>query len=429
MWALFEEVVKSLPNAPAVQFETSAPWSYEELHKSASKFAEQLQRVVKSGQHVAVMLERSPAQVASILAIAKIGAVYVPVDHNLPRTRVHSIVASVEDCVILCDTNGNAILDENMPRLLVTGEGRNLAIQPYHLAFNAQATCVDPSEDDVAAVLFTSGSTGNAKGVQLTHRNLILPARFLAEREKIGPSSRVFQFARSSFDVHLIDIMCALLHGGLLLQVSQDKLMTDTAGWMRRLEVNTAHLTPSTISMLDPEQLPALQYLVTCGEPVTRGIIDRFASRVVLTNLYGPCEASSVVAKTLRPGDDVSVIGRPSPHASVVVITPGGYAAAEGTTGEIVVKGGSVFKGYSNRDVHPCFLDAVLFPGMQRVSGPWYCTGDYGYVEPTSGNMHLVGRMDDQVKVNGQRVELGDIEAVVSQYVGRCTVLAHSVGG
>lgn len=83
MWALFEEVVKSLPNAPAVQFETSAPWSYEELHKSASKFAEQLQRVVKSGQHVAVMLERSPAQVASILAIAKIGAVYVPVDHNL----------------------------------------------------------------------------------------------------------------------------------------------------------------------------------------------------------------------------------------------------------------------------------------------------------------------------------------------------------
>ncbi|KAI6594152.1 NRPS [Pyricularia oryzae] len=429
MWALFEEVVKSLPNAPAVQFETSAPWSYEELHKSASKFAEQLQRVVKSGQHVAVMLERSPAQVASILAIAKIGAVYVPVDHNLPRTRVHSIVASVEDCVILCDTNGNAILDEKMPRLLVTGEGRNLAIQPYHLAFNAQATCVDPSEDDVAAVLFTSGSTGNAKGVQLTHRNLILPARFLAEREKIGPSSRVFQFARSSFDVHLIDIMCALLHGGLLLQVSQDKLMTDTAGWMRRLEVNTAHLTPSTISMLDPELLPALQYLVTCGEPVTRGIIDRFASRVVLTNLYGPCEASSVVAKTLRPGDDVSVIGRPSPHASVVVITPGGYAAAEGTTGEIVVKGGSVFKGYSNRDVHPCFLDAVLFPGMQRVSGPWYCTGDYGYVEPTSGNMHLVGRMDDQVKVNGQRVELGDIEAVVSQYVGRCTVLAHSVGG
>ncbi|TLD07980.1 hypothetical protein PspLS_12164 [Pyricularia sp. CBS 133598] len=429
MWALFEKVAKSLPNAPAVRFEMSAPWSYEELHKSASDFAEQLGQLVKSGQHVAVMLERSPAQVAAILAIAKIGAVYVPVDHSLPQTRVHNIVASIEDCVILCDTNRDVVLDEHMPRLVVTGAGRNLAIQPYHLTFNAQASCVQPSEDDLAAVLFTSGSTGSAKGVQLTHRNLILPARFLAEQEKIGPSSRVFQFARSSFDVHLIDIMCALLHGGQLLQVSQDKLMTDTSGWMRRLEVNTAHLTPSTISMLDPEQLPALQYLVTCGEPVTRDIIDRFASRLILTNLYGPCEASSAVAKTLRPGDDVTVIGKPSPHASVVVVTPDGYAAAEGTTGEIVVKGGSVFKGYSNQDVRPRFLDAVLFPGMQRISGPWYCTGDYGYVEPISGNMHLVGRMDDQVKVNGQRVELGDIEAVVSQHAGRATVLAHAVGG
>ncbi|KAM7190121.1 hypothetical protein V8F20_009851 [Naviculisporaceae sp. PSN 640] len=437
IWEIFQHVSASGPEHNAVEYELSDTWTYAQLHDAASRLAQQLENhlLMAFGQHVPVMLPRSPAQLVAILALAKIGAVYVPLDPDLPRARIESILASLPSPIVLClDHQANGIPSHVSTVVVSTAPGSKLLETDFSLLKSEKRPSVIPRktaqfpvcEDDIASVLFTSGSTGQAKGVKLTHRNLILPARLLAEKENIGPKSRIFQFARSSFDVHLIDILCAFLHGGQLLQVSQENLMTDVSGWMHRLRADTVHLTPSTISMMEPAQIPSLGYMVTCGEPVTPEIINRWGPKVLLTNLYGPCEASSVVSKALQPGDDPSCIGTPSPYASIVVASPTGELCSPGTTGEILVKGGSVCKGYLNADSSKSrFLDFVDDEGFQ-IPGPWYLTGDHGYFGP-SGELHLIGREDDQVKINGQRIELGDIEAVVKKYAPRVAVLAQSI--
>ncbi|KAM7211692.1 hypothetical protein V8F06_012934 [Rhypophila decipiens] len=422
IWEIFEQVATCAPENTAVEYELSDAWTYAQVHEAASTLAKQLEQHLPMpfGQYVPVMLPRSPSQVVAILALAKVGAVYVPLDPDLPRARIEKLLASIPSAIVLCLDKQVKDLPSGAPAIVVRSGGLNDAAPTRNLRFAA-------SEDDIASVLFTSGSTGQAKGVKLTHRNLILPARLLAEKENVGPHSRIFQFARSSFDVHLIDILCAFLHGAQLLQVSQESLMTDVSGWMHRLRADTVHLTPSTISMMDPAQIPSLKYMVTCGEPVTPEIINRWGPRVLLTNLYGPCEASSVVSKALQPGDDPSCIGTPSPYASIVVATPTGEVSPAGAAGEILVKGGSVCRGYFNADSKSKFLDFVDDHGHQ-IPGPWYLTGDHGYFG-SSGELHLLGRKDDQVKINGQRVELGDIEAVIKKYAARTVVLAHKIGG
>ncbi|KAK3321888.1 tyrocidine synthetase 1 [Apodospora peruviana] len=434
IWEIFQQVAAHGPENTALEYEQSEAWTYSQLHEAASHLAHQLEQLVPFGQYVPVMLPRSPAQVVAILALAKIGAVYVPLDPDLPSARIEKLLASIPSAIVLClARQAKDDVPSGVSTVVVTVSGKHLTAEsgllqqqiPHQTA--QRTSRFTASEDDIASVLFTSGSTGQAKGVKLTHRNLILPARLLAEKENIGPKSRVFQFARSSFDVHLIDILCAFLHGAQLLQVSQESLMTDVSGWMHRMEADTVHLTPSTISMMEPAQIPSLKYMVTCGEPVTPDIINRWGPKVVLTNLYGPCEASSVVSKALQPGDDPSSVGIPSPYASIVVASPNGEVSPAGAAGEILVKGGSVCKGYFNADSRSRFLEYVDDHGYQ-IPGPWYLTGDHGYFG-VSGELHLLGREDDQVKINGQRVELGDIEAVVKNHAARAVVLAHTIGG
>lgn len=140
--------------------------------------------------------------------------------------------------------------------------------------------------DDLAAVLFTSGTTGQPKGVMLSHRNLIEPVRQLSQLEKINPASRILQFASCAFDVHLLDVFCTTFNGATLCQVSQENLASNLSGWVQDMAVDVAHLTPSVITLLEGGRVYSLKHMVTCGEPVTQGIIQDWGSRVNLINLY-----------------------------------------------------------------------------------------------------------------------------------------------
>lgn len=289
IWDAFQSIALNHGDDIAIDFERAESWTYSQLYVAVYKVALRLSDAVTLGQLVPVLLPRSPAQVVAILAIAKLGAVYVPIDPSLPPSRISSLLTITNPSIVVCQV---------VPQQQTEAKDRidwfilDQKADPHDTAVQALPVYKELPQrkvhfHDLAAVLFTSGSTGTPKGVRLTHRNLIWPARLLAEKENIGNSSSVFQFAQPSFDVHLIDILCAVLHGARLCQVRQENLMSDLNHWIKLMQPNTIHLTPSTISMLNASDVQCLDYMVTCGEPVTQGLIDSWSARLSLTNLYG----------------------------------------------------------------------------------------------------------------------------------------------
>ncbi|KAL2700826.1 hypothetical protein AAEP93_007645 [Penicillium crustosum] len=426
----FDGVANSSSEAIAVQFEETQFWTYAQLQKASRQIAQGLDAHVGPGQSVAVLLPRSPTQIAAIIAILRLGAVYVPINMDLPQGRIEQLLAQLTDPLVLClhGQKPPVLQDVNQAWLAVNSQEKSINVICNKIASrDLQEIRREVHVEDVAAVLFTSGSTGLPKGVWLTHQNLLWPAQTVARQMQITPASRMLQFSQCSFDAHLIDILSTILYGGCLLQVSQDNVMSDLTGWIRRMNPNTAHFTPSTILLLDPLRVPSIKRLVVSGEQVSRDLVDRWANRVHLVNLYGPCEASSITFKILHSGDDFNSVGKAASYASIAIVDAAGIEQSAGVPGELAVKGETVFQGYCNFASHDRFLGTV-----QRLNGPdrgpWYLTGDRAYVDQ-SGEFHLLGRDDDQVKINGQRVELGEIEHAIQHHVGRVIVRAHRVDG
>jgi acyl-coenzyme A synthetase/AMP-(fatty) acid ligase len=287
--ALFEDVAQAWPSNVAIDFERSKCITYEEAKSASNLLVERLRQIVSKGDMIVVFLNRSPEQVFAIIALAQIGAIYAPLDTRMPDARLYNTLKAIRPKLIITTpdlsgrfansgVNGIEVFDpspsESDSNARLRGESDN---KPQ----------VRPHADDIAAILFTSGSTGSPKGVVLSHRNLIEPVRTLSRVENIQSSSRLLQFASSAFDVHLIDIFCAITSGATLCQVSEDRLASDLQGWIGSMAADVIHLTPSVISLLDWEAPTTLKNMVTCGEPVTQDIIARWSSKVVLVNLFG----------------------------------------------------------------------------------------------------------------------------------------------
>lgn len=314
IWTLFEDVCRRCPQATAIDFELSKRVTYHELKAMVHVLVLKLRDLVTPRQFVPVLLPRSIHQVAVIIALARLDAVYTPLDLASPNARLRGIVDSTKAILVIAEDSMKDSFTQIFQTKVEVFDPRLCLEQP--LVGDMTSMIIPPRRPDsgnLAAVLFTTGSTGQPKGVLLSHRNLIEPARLLARMEHIGVGSRIFQFAACAFDVHLIDILCALFTGATLCQVSSDNLTADLSNWVSKMKPNIAHLTPSVISLLEAEGTSTLQHLVTCGEPVTPTIIREWSGRVVLINLYGkPHLTKFCSVEGLKPCEQVHVRHHPS---------------------------------------------------------------------------------------------------------------------
>jgi amino acid adenylation domain-containing protein len=420
-----EDVARRMPSAPALIFgqhlNPSSPQiksvTYDEIHTRANRLARHLISLdVYPDDLVCVCMDKSVELYITILAVLKAGAGYLPLLPDTPKDRLRSILDQTSPTVFLCDStvqdDSRSVVQSKIVDLSVTNVDRNdgskLAL-PYcgsHAAYS----------------IFTSGSTGTPKGLIVTQDNLLGNLSALADIYPVQPGDRLLQACSQAFDVSVFEIFFAFFTGMPLCFARKDELFQDIERGINCLEITHLSLTPTVATLVDPKNVPSVRFLVTAGEPMTEFVHKKWADRG-LHQGYGPSETTNICTVNARmPGSDIiSNIGPAFPNTSAFVIDSHKpfQILPLGAIGELAFGGEQVFRGYIGRDD----LNAEKIVS-HSVYGRVYRSGDIGRMLP-GGTILISGRLDDQVKVRGNRIELGEINANVlsNGSVGDCTTM------
>ncbi len=407
--------------------------SYSELDAAVSHVARMLERRgVRRGATVLVCMKRSVWTLAATLGVLRAGAVSVPLEVRTPAARRRWIVDDCTPAAVLCDdkvadalTSDEGIRGLDAPVLVVDASLRAAAQAEPLSAWEF----LGGSQDALATVLYTSGSTGRPKGVMLSHRNVHAYASWAVERVGITPEDRVLSTAPFYFDMSLFDIFCALDAGATLCIANESVLMFPklllkfaegerTTVWKG---VSSLLTYLSRTGAIGPDRLPDMRLVLFGGESMPakylRDWMLTFPGKVFY-NFFGPTEstgASLYHRVTRAPAVDERIpIGIPRENTAVYLLGQDRRPVAEGEVGEIALSSVCTALGYLNDPERTArvFMDDPWRPG-QRM----YLTGDLARRLP-DGTHVFMGRMDDQVKVMGYRLELGDVESALTAIEG-----------
>ncbi|MFD8689678.1 amino acid adenylation domain-containing protein [Streptomyces sp. NPDC059651] len=400
------------PDATALVCEGEA-LTYCEFTRRVERLAAALRgRGVSPGDFVAVALPRSVDLIVALHAVVAAGAAYVPVDPEYPAARNARILEDAAPALLLTTTAAAGLPDTAVPRLLLD--------QPLPPGAEARPGS-GPTPDTPAYVIFTSGSTGRPKGVVVPHSAIVNRLLWMQDRYRLGPGDRVLQKTPSGFDVSVWEFFWAL-HTGAAIVVARAGGHRDPAYLaevIRAEGVTIAHFVPSMLGVfLDEPQAAGctgLRHVFASGEALTTDVRDRFLTvlpHVRLHNLYGPTEAAvDVTHWSCRPGTAVVPIGRPVWNTQVYVLDPALRPVPPGTSGELYLAGSQLAHGYAHRP--GLTAERFVASPFGRPGERMYRTGDV--VRWTAaGELEYRGRADGQTKIRGQRVELGEVEAVLA---------------
>ncbi|WP_432973710.1 amino acid adenylation domain-containing protein [Dactylosporangium sp. CA-233914] len=403
---LVEAQIRRTPTAPAV-VAGDLRLDYAALDSRAERLADRLTAAGAGPERiVALVLPRSPELVVAMLAVAKTGAAFLPVDPAYPAARIATILGDAHPVALVTTPHGPA----GPNRVLIGGtdEAGEAGRAP-------RRTPVRPGPDHPAYVLFTSGSTGRPKAVVMTGRGLVNLLTWHAGTA--GGCGPALQFTSPGFDVATQEIFATLTTGGALV-VPDDETRVDPAALVRLLrERSVADVYAPNLVLQElaraaaAEELPALRRIHQAGEALVvtdalRALLDRHP-HVALHNHYGPTETHVVTAQHVT-GDPV--IGRPVWNTRALVLDAGLQPVPDGTLGELYIGGAQVARGYLGRPglTAERFVADPHGPAGARL----YRTGDL-VRRRADGALEYRGRADDQVKVRGVRVEPGEVEAVL----------------
>jgi amino acid adenylation domain-containing protein len=421
---LITEQTKATPDAMAI-YAWDGEFTFVQLDELSSRVAAYLVKNlgVRQEMTVPLLFEKSRWTSVAILGVMKAGGAFVLLDTTLPVARLQTILGQVGREIILTSTQ-NEPLGSKLALKVVTISTAILEDPP--LSSLEQSERYNPAA--ALYIVFTSGSSGQPKGVVITHANF---ASGISHRGKLTYPShpRVLNFASYSFDASIECILSPLILGGCVCEPSEEVRMNNLAAFINESKANVADLTPSVGRLLKPHMVPGLEVLKLAGEAMdTRDIATwcTGTTGIRLMNLYGPaeCSVASLAQTMVTAGMDPRNIGR-GVGAVVWIVDPSdeNHLAPIGAVGELLVEGPIVGQGYVN-DVEKTKASFIenpkwLLAGHGNVvgrKGRLYKTGDLACYN-LDGTLKFVGRKDTQVKLNGQRLELGDVEHHVRDMV------------
>ena len=405
---LFAAQVARTPEAVAVSGEGRS-MTYRALEDAADRLAHWLAgRGAGPGRCVALLFPRCARAIVAMLAVLKTGAAYLAIDPEHPAARIGFMLEDAAPVAVLTTTGLAERLDGHGVAVVDVDDLGALGVDSQ-----AWTALPVPAADDIAYLIYTSGTTGVPKGVAVTHRNV---TEFL-ESFEVGPAvAGVWPQCHSyAFDVAVFEVFGALTRGGRLVVVPESVVRSpdELHAVLVAERVSVLVQTPSAVAALAPVGLESVA-LVVVGEVCPGEVVDRWAPGRVMVNAYGPTETTlcAAVSAPLRAGSGVPPIGAPVPGAALFVLDGWLRAVPAGVVGELYVAGRGVGVGYLGRSG---------LTGSRFVACPFggrgarmYRTGDVVWWGP-DGQLVYVGRADEQVKIRGHRIELGEVRAALAQ--------------
>ncbi|MEV5652105.1 non-ribosomal peptide synthetase [Nocardia sp. NPDC052254] len=365
---------------------------------------------VRAADSIAVVAppRRTPHTTAAMLAVWRLGAVYVPLAADQPRDRITQIVAACSTRLALLDPDAEpAALPEQIATVTVPSPG-DVVDRPRYPA-------VDP--ESLAYIIFTSGSSGAPKGVAVPHRGILAMADATAAGLELGPGARMLQFAPASFDASIAEITSALGAGATAVFAGHDQLsdgiaIAETFAGQR---ITHAIMVPSVLAAIPEPRVPGGVSMIIAGEAANPAVVEEWTARHRIVNSYGPTETtvcatiSAPLAGSARP----VTIGHAIAGTTLRIVGEDGAEVEPGAAGELWIGGLGVAREYLGMpaETAKAFID-------DRVTGDrFYRSGDLVRQLP-DGGLEFLGRMDRRIKLRGRRIEPADIEVAALRCAG-----------
>ncbi|MBI3326505.1 MAG: non-ribosomal peptide synthetase, partial [Nitrospinae bacterium] len=430
--ARFEQQVAKEPERLAVKARTQA-LTYTELNRAANRVARAiLEQRGHRPEPIAFFLDQGAAPIIAILGVLKAGKFYVPLDPQYPPDRVAYMLRDSEATLILTQCKHLPLARE-----LARGAIGLLDMDELDPAFSPENPKVSPAAASLAYIMYTSGSTGQPKGVVGTHRTVLHDIRRITNALHISMQDRQTLIRSHSFSGTVRDIFGSLLNGASLhpLNLAEEGI-EKLAGWLNEEKITTYRSVVSVFrsfvsTLRGGEQFPSLRLVYVGGEPAHNRDVElfqwHFSDSCLFVNGMSITEAGTVrhyfVAKQSPLPDDSVPVGYPVEDVEVLLLDPQGRDVGFHQIGEIAVKSRYLSPGYWKK---PDLTRAKFLPGPGGGDERIYLTGDLGRMLPDGCLIHL-GRLDFQVKVRGQRVEVGEIETALLalEGIGEAVVVAR----
>jgi len=411
---LFEAQVEQTPESVAVVFEDKQ-FTYRELNSRSNQIAHHLLSLGVGPEVLVGICTERPEMVVGLLGILKAGAAYLPLDPTYPQQRLNWMLEDAHVAVLLTQQHLVESLRLQVPSIVCLDSEWNTIAQQ-----SAENVVSGVSVDNLVYVIYTSGSTGKPKGVPVTHTNLLNLIFWHQTTFSVSPTDRATQMAAAAFDACGWEIWPYLAAGASIYFASEETRTSPTKlrDWLLEQEITISFVpTPLTeiILALDWPESCHMRTLLTGGDKLQHYHNGSLPFEVV--NNYGPTENTVVTTSGLVAVEEVfgvPTIGRAIANTQVYLLDSQLQPVPIGARGELYISGNGLARGYLNRPQ----LTAQYFiphPFSQKPGSRLYKTGDLARFRP-DGNIEFLGRIDEQVKLRGFRLELGEIEAVLAQH-------------
>ncbi|WP_221452684.1 non-ribosomal peptide synthetase [Mucilaginibacter sp. FT3.2] len=423
---VISECAVKFNNNIAIKFDQTT-LTYRQLNESANQFAALLlSQGVKKGDKIAFVMDRSAEMVAMMLGIMKTGATYIPLDPQFPLGRINYMLSDSGAVLLISSKKYKGRYKSDAKELVLENEWTTLSQYPI------TNPTVEVSGDNLAYILYTSGSTGNPKGVQIAHSSLVNFLYSMQKEPGITVADKLLAVTTVSFDISGLELFLPLITGAQVIIADSDTSKDGRAlmDIIRTDKVTIMQATPYTWRiMLEAGWNNTTPLKVLCGgEALPKELANRMLKQAAsLWNVYGPTETTIwSTIKQIKANDETITVGRPIDNTSIYILDKFLNPLPAGTPGEIYIGGDGVAKGYLNQPA----LTAEKFvadPFSQTSGAKMYSTGDLGVFKP-DGEIECLGRIDTQIKIRGYRIEAGEIEHyLVNEYnVKEAVVIAHA---